>query len=186
MRAPSPKLAAPLPPTPAPPPAPVSALQQPARRATSALALALFLFYAASIFCTASIAQTTPQAAPTLTIHMLNGRTGKPMRNNSLRAEFQGSPVKSTITIDKQGIGHLEVPPNATAVSLIAAPRKGHPEQPAYKVCGPFGQLLPIADILAHGFVPQNACNSDLNLTAQPGEVLYLIELLPWYTPATE
>jgi hypothetical protein len=117
---------------------------------------------------------------------MLNGRTGKPMRNTTLRAEFQGSPVKSTITIDKQGIGHLEVPPNATAVSLIAAPRKGHPEQPAYKVCGPFGQLLPIADILAHGFVPQNTCSADLTLTAQPSEVLYLIELLPWYTPATE
>jgi|GEM_PF-5461583 hypothetical protein len=117
---------------------------------------------------------------------MLNGRTGKPMRNTTLRAEFQGSSIKSTITIDKHGIGQLEVPPNATAVSLIAAPRKGHPEQPAYKVCGPFGQLLPIADILAHGFVPQNACNSTLSLTAQPGEVFYLIELLPWYTPATE
>jgi hypothetical protein len=134
----------------------------------------------------ASGAQTTPQAAPVLTIRMLNGRTGKPMRNTTLRAEFQGSSIKSIITIDKQGIGHLEVPPNATAVSLIAAPRKGHPEQPAYKVCGPFGQLLPIADILAHGFVPQNTCSADLTLTAQPREVLYLIELLPWYTPATE
>ena len=180
MRAPPLKLAATLPPVFAPPSTPVFAPRHAVRRAPSAITLALLLFY------TASVAQTTPQAAPVLTIHMLNGRTGKPLRNNTLRAEFQGSSVKSTITIDKQGVGQLEIPPGATAVSLIAAPRKGHPEQPAYKVCGPFGQLLPIADILAHGFVPQNACSSDLSLTAQPGEVFYLIEPLPWYTPATE
>ena len=117
---------------------------------------------------------------------MLNAKTGKPMRHYSLRAEFQGSPQKLTLTTDKEGLAQLDLPPTATAVSLIAIPRKGHPDQPAYTVCGPFGQFLSIADLIAHGFVPQNACSDNLHLTPQPGEVYYLIEPLPWYNPATE
>ncbi len=108
------------------------------------------------------------------------------MRRYELRAQFQGSPLQLTLTTDKQGIAHLDLPPTATAVSLIAITRKDHPDQPAYNVCGPFGQYLPIPDLLAHGFVPQNACSDNLHLTAQPAEVFYLIEPLPWYHPATE
>jgi hypothetical protein len=131
--------------------------------------------------------QTIPQPTPqTLTIYMLNGKSGKPMRDKTLRAEFQGSPLKAIITIDKRGFGHLDLPAGATAISLMASTRKGHPDQPAYTVCGPFGQFLPLPDILAHGYIPQNACGDDLHLTAQPGEIIYLIEPLPWYTPATE
>jgi hypothetical protein len=132
-------------------------------------------------------AQTTTAATPaTITIHMLSGRSGKPMRDRTLRAEFQGSPIQSTITIDKRGFGTLDIPPGATAVSLMATTLKDHPTQPAYIVCGPFGQFLPIAGIQTQGYAPQDACNATLQLTAPPGVVLYLIEPLPWYTAAAQ
>ncbi|MGA7155805.1 MAG: hypothetical protein WBY53_03095 [Acidobacteriaceae bacterium] len=156
----------------------------------------LTLLLALPLLCAIPQAQSTPApqtpavheepGSPSLTIHILNAKNGKPMRRYELRAEFQGSPIKTTLTADKQGIAHLDIPPNATAVSLIAATRKDHPDQPAYTVCGPFGQFLPIATLLTQGFVPQNACSDDLHLTPHPGEVYYLVEPLPWYHGATE
>jgi hypothetical protein len=117
---------------------------------------------------------------------MLNGKSGKPLGDRFIAVEFQNSPERSMIYINKQGIGDLEIPPGATAFSLIAPAKKRGANQAAYIVCGLFGQLIPVKDVLQHGYVPQNACNSTLKLTAAPGELLYLIEPLPWYTPALE
>lgn len=151
---------------------------------TPALALALSL----PLLCATIQAQSTPPTPPpaTLTIRMLNAKSGKPMRHYSLRVEFQGAPDILTLTTDKQGLAQLQLPATATAISLIAIPRKDHPDQPAYTVCGPFGQFLPIPTLLAHGFVPENACSDKLHLTPHPAEVDYLIEPLPWYNPAIE
>jgi hypothetical protein len=129
-------------------------------------------------------ASTNPPSV--LTIRMLNGKSGKPLGDRFIAVEFQNSPQKSMIYINKQGIGDLEIPPGATAFSLIAPAKKLGANQAAYIVCGPFGQLIPIQDVLQHGYVPQNECKPSLKLTAAPGELLYLIEPLPWYTPALE
>ncbi len=123
---------------------------------------------------------------PVLTIRMLNGKSGKPLGSRFIVVEFQNSPEKSMISINKQGIGHLDIPPGATAFSLIAPAKKKGANQPAYIVCGPFGQLISIQDVLQHGYVPQDECRSTLKLAAAPGELLYLIEPLPWYTPALQ
>ena len=123
---------------------------------------------------------------PVITIRMLSGKSGKPLGERFIAVEFQNSPQKSMIFINRQGIGNLEIPPGATAFSLIAPAKKWGANQAAYIVCGPFGQLIPVKDVLEHGYVPQNECKPTLKLTAAPGELLYLIEPLPWYTPALE
>jgi hypothetical protein len=134
--------------------------------------------FAMLLICMHGIAQT-------ITIRMLNGKSGKPIDGKSINVEFQGSSEKSVIAIDKHGIGHLQIPPGATAISFIAATEKGKEQNmPAYTACGPFGRFIPVQDILEHGYVPQDACSSTLQLTANPSELLYLIEPLPWYTPA--
>jgi hypothetical protein len=134
--------------------------------------------FAMLFFCVHGIAQT-------ITIRMLNGKSGKPVDGKSINVEFQGSSEKSVIAIDKHGIGHLQIPPGATAISLIAATEKGKEQNlPAYTVCGPFGQFIPVQDILEHGYVPEDACSSAPQLTAKPSELLYLIEPLPWYSLA--
>jgi hypothetical protein len=138
------------------------------------------LLAALCLFCAQATAQT-------LTIRMINARSGKPIDGKSVNVEFQGVPGKAVLAVDKHGIGHLTIPPGATAISFIAASKKGSVQNiPAYTVCGPFGEYISIQDILAHGFVPQNACGSTPQLTAAPGELLYLIEPLPWYTPALQ
>jgi hypothetical protein len=134
-------------------------------------------------------AQTpSPSPAPTgLTIRMLNGKSGKPLGNRFIAVEFQNTPEKkSMIYINKQGIGDLEIPPGATAFSLIAPAKKRGANQAAYIVCAAFGQFIPVQDVLLHGYVPHDDCNANLKLTAAPGELLYLIQPLPWYTPALE
>jgi hypothetical protein len=134
-----------------------------------------------------STAITTSTFSPSvLTIRMLNGKSGKPLGNRFIAIEFQNSPHKPLLYINKQGMGHLPIPPGATAFSLIAPARKRGANQAAYIVCGPFGQWIPIQNVLQHGYVPQNECNANLPLTAAPGELLYLITPLPWYTPALE
>jgi hypothetical protein len=127
-----------------------------------------------------------PADPPVITIRMLNGKSGKPLGERFIAVEFQNSPQKSMIFINRQGIGNLEIPPGATAFSLIAPAKKWGANQAAYIVCGLFGQFIPVKDVLDHGYVPQNECKSNLKLTAAPGELLYLIEPLPWYTPALE
>jgi hypothetical protein len=149
-------------------------------RAPNSRTAQVTLTFAMLLFCVHGIAQT-------ITIHMLNGKSGKPIDGKSINVEFQGSSEKSVLAIDKHGIGHLQIPPGATAISLIAATKKGKEQNlPAYTVCGPFGRFIPVKDVLEHGFVPQNACSSTLQLTAKPGEFLYLIQPLPWYTPALQ
>ena len=123
--------------------------------------------------------------AQTITIRMINAKSGKPIDGKFVHAEFQGVSGNVVIAVDKKGIGHLALPPGATAISLIAAHKKDT-NVPAYTVCGPFGEFLPIQNILDHGFVPDNACGPDLKLTVAPGELIYFIEPLPWYTPAIE
>ena len=144
--------------------------------------------FALPLLCAPLFAQTpTPiSTPPVLTVHMLNGKSGKPLGNRFIVAEFQNSRETSMVYINKEGIGDLEIPPGATAFSLIAPAKKRGANQAAYIVCGSFGQLISIKDVLQHGYVPQNVCNPTLKLTAAPGELLYLIEPLPWYTPALE
>jgi hypothetical protein len=152
--------------------------------ASPTLAACLF---ALSLFSAPVLSQTPAQTpSQTLTIRMLNGKSGKPLGNRFIAVEFQNSPQKSMIYINKQGIGDLEIPPGATAFSLIAPAKKLGANQAAYIVCGLFGQFIPVKDVLEHGYVPQNECSSSLHLTAAPGELLYLITPLPWYTPALE
>jgi hypothetical protein len=142
------------------------------RTALAAFSVAMLLF------CVHGIAQT-------ITIRMLNGKSGKPLDGKSINVEFQGNSEKSVIDIDKHGIGHIQIPPGATAISLSAATQKGKEQNlPAYTVCGPFGRFLPIQGILEHGYVPENVCSSTLQLTAEPSELLYLVEPLPWYSLA--
>ena len=153
-------------------------------------ALAACLF-ALPLLCAPLFAQTPAPTNPTstppvLTVRMLDGKTGKPLGNRFIVAEFQGSHEDSMVYINKQGIGDLEIPPGATAFSLIAPAKKRGANQAAYIVCGSFGQLISIKDVLQHGYVPQDVCNLTLKLTAVPGELLYLIKPLPWYTPALE
>jgi hypothetical protein len=153
-----------------------------------ALAAGLFVL---SLLPAAARSQTpTPTPASStpsvLTIRMLNGKSGKPLGNRFIAVEFQNSPQKPMLYINKQGSGNLQIPPGATAFSLIAAARKRGANQAAYIVCGPFGQWIPIQNVLQHGYVPQNECNANLPLTAAPGELLYLITPLPWYNPVLQ
>jgi len=157
-----------------------------ATRPTLVACLLALLLLCAPILSQTPAQTPTPTDPPVITVHMLNGKSGKPLGNRFIAVEFQNSPQKSMLYINKQGIGDLEIPPGATAFSLIAPAKKLGANQAAYIVCGPFGQLIPVQDVLQHGFVPQNECSSTLHLTAAPGELLYLITPLPWYTPALE
>jgi hypothetical protein len=154
------------------------------RRAIGTSAHALCIA-APLLFCAHGLVFGARGMAQTITIRMINAKSGKPIDGKFVHAEFQGASGNAVITVDKHGIGHLSLPPGATAISLIAAHKKDT-IVPAYTVCGPFGEFLSIQDILDHGIVPDNVCNASLKLTAAPGEVLYFIEPLPWYTPAIE
>jgi hypothetical protein len=139
----------------------------------------------ALIFCL--LALCAPALAQSVTIRMINAKNGKPIDGHSLTVEFQGNPEKMAIPIDKHGIGHLIIPNGVTAISLIAATKKSDIQNvPLYTTCGPFGEYIPVKQILEQGFAPQNACKSTPNPTPHPAEIIYLIQPLPWYTPAVE
>lgn len=155
-------------------------------RSLTCSALKVFLAAAvlmASLSCFAQNPSRPP--ARLVTVYMVNGKTGKPMRHKSVRAKFPGNPRHITIAIDSRGFGRLEIPAGTAAFSLSAA-RTGKKHRPAYTVCGPFNDLIPVKDVLAHGYVPLDACSPTLELRASPGVILYFAQPLPWYPPSRE
>ncbi len=138
---------------------------------------------AASIDCSAQNAPVRPTRG--LTIYMVNGKTGRPMRNRSIRAKFPGNTQRTTVKIDSRGFGYLQIPAGTPAFSLSVA-RTGKKHRPAYTACGPFNDLIPIKDVLAHGYVPLDACSPTLKLRASPGVLIYFAQPLPWYPPSRD
>jgi hypothetical protein len=126
--------------------------------------------------------------AQSLTLRMIDAKTGKPVPDKLATVEFGDGSPKSIVAFDRHGIGRLTTSAGSATLSLIAGPKKGkNPKEVPYHVCGPFGEPIPIATIVTQGFVPHNACgDEDLHLSAKPGELIYLIEPLAWYEPALQ
>jgi len=146
------------------------------------------------------LALATSSSAQTIAIRLVNGDTGKPFTNQNVNVTFwwedPASPNKDKRTeigsqsgidvyIDKTGIGHIEIPSKATLLAVREGSKIGkEPDRIAYADCnGQMPSLIPIADVLEHGFIPGNSCNKNLKVKVSPGEVVYLGKPIPWWMP---
>jgi hypothetical protein len=123
--------------------------------------------------------------AQTITIRLVNAKTGKPVKDKHVSTSLDNdfSVNRDLPLSDKDGAVLFSVPPKARLITLQAGPKVGkEPNRIPYGVCGRYSEL-PIENILKHGFVPQNECDSRIQPQPKPGEIIYLVHLIPWWTP---
>jgi hypothetical protein len=116
-------------------------------------------------------------SAQTLTIRLLNAKSGKPLRDQTVTLEWakdiQHSKdfPPSSVTMDHEGIGHVDVPSGASGFSLLPGSKPGkEPSRFAYFNCNQTG-LIAVEEVLQMGVVPNNGCGAS-TVPRQRGQVV--------------
>jgi hypothetical protein len=149
----------------------------------------------------ASLAAAQTPTAQTLTIRMVDGSSGKPFGDKNVYISFwradpsrrlgvvivplnNGNPGID-IPLDKNGIGHVDIPPQAETVkverveNVVKYGKRGQ-----YNICRVIGnqytpnpglgQLVPLTEVAAHGYVPETQCTPQLPPHPAPGEFIFM------------
>jgi hypothetical protein len=78
----------------------------------------LCMMFLTIFFCSTTWAQT-------LTIRLINAKSGKAMRNQSVTFHWGEGSASSSVTVDHDGAAHVEVPVGATQFYMSPGPRQG-------------------------------------------------------------
>jgi hypothetical protein len=118
--------------------------------------------------------------AQTLTIRLLNAKSGKAMGKKKITVRWVKDLKSSEVVLDANGTGHVEVLPGMTEFSVMEGPRIGkEPGRVAYLDCNEnSGAFLPVALVVEKGVVPGNRCGH--KTTAHPGEIVFWALPIPW------
>jgi len=127
------------------------------------------------------------QVAPrTLTIRLLNGRSGKPQSNMNATLEWSpGHFMENTvINFGTDGIAKAEVPAGAEIVQILPGPKVGkEPYRIPYIDCTePFMERIQIAQVLKNGYVTGNGCSLK-RAVPRSGEIVFWARPKPWWQP---
>jgi len=119
-------------------------------------------------------------SSQTLTVRVLNAKSGKPFGGRKVTAKWDVEFRSSEISIGGDGVGRLQVPSNAKEFILITGPRSGRePFRIAYLNCNKQAStLISVAVVLERGVVPENACGHP-TAVARAGEVIFWALPLP-------
>jgi hypothetical protein len=122
-------------------------------------------------------------SAQTITIRLLNAKTGEPMGNKMVTLEW-GVMERSEVKSDKQGLGTVEVPAGVKEFSLLSGPKVGkEPYRIPYLDCNEGRpDFIEVSLVLEKGYVLRNTCGHK-SAVARPGEVVFWLLPNPWWMP---
>jgi hypothetical protein len=127
-----------------------------------------------------------PLTAQTITVRMLNGKTGKPLSNKNvtLRWSPHFDPPGSVVNSGKDGVATAEVPLGAKMFWVMGGPKVGNdPNRIPYINCNaPMEMTLQVEQVLKNGYVPGNTC-SKKSAVSRPGEIVFWAMPKPWWQP---
>jgi len=131
----------------------------------------------AMLFCASVQAQT-------LTVRLLNAKSGKPMRKQNITFQWDKDFKSTVVFIPDSGLAQVEVPAGTKSFWMHPGPRLGkEPDRIAYSSCTEqTSNLIPVADVLAKGVVPANVCGRQ-SIAPRPGEVVFWALPLPFWKP---
>ncbi|HSY00723.1 MAG TPA: hypothetical protein VK819_01145 [Acidobacteriaceae bacterium] len=121
----------------------------------------------------------------TLTLHLLNGKSGKPMNHKKVTFNWYGTSdfLKSEIAVDAHGNATVTVPAGANGFSMLSGPRMhGDVYRVAFIQCNANSSPISVSDVVKHGVVPDNECGQ-ARVPAKSGEVVFWGKPLPWWMP---
>jgi hypothetical protein len=117
-----------------------------------------------------------PISAQTLTIKLVDGKSGKPMRRQNVTVEWDNphSIDRSVVAVNDVGLGRVDVSPGAMRFFLLTGPKKGaEPYRVAYINCNEFTSMwISVSEVVRNGIVPKNKCGNQM-LAPHPGEIVF-------------
>lgn len=122
--------------------------------------------------------------AQTLSIRLLNAKTGKALPNKNITFNWDGNSKPSIVRVGSNGKGQIKAPEHASSFTLLEGPKDGkEPNRVAYLDCNnpPIAQVS-ISEVLKIGFAPRNSCGSKVALP-HPGEIIFWAREIPWWQP---
>jgi hypothetical protein len=131
-----------------------------------------------------SYGQPPQQVVQTITVRLLNAKTGEPMKNKMVTFEWEGEWKRTKIKSDEQGLGTAEVPAGEKEFSLMPGPKVGkEPYRIPYLDCSEGRPtFFQVSLVLEKGFAPKNSCSRKTAI-AHPGEVVFCGLPKPWWVP---
>src|SRR5258708_38011747 len=93
--------------------------------------------------------------AQTLTVRLLNAKSGKPMRKQNITFQWDKDFKSTVVFIPDSGLAQVEVPAGTKSFWMQPGPRLGkEPNRIAYQSCNEqTSKLIPAAEVLAKGVV---------------------------------
>ena len=157
----------------------------------------MFRSFICSILLVAASASALAQTDKTISLRILDGRTGDKITPDNIKVRFknQGKIETSWVKQDDEGNAEVKIPSGATSISLRAT----YDDSMAYYVnCDVAKQKdttgeswYPIGDILSAGLKIPNDCvkpkDADkVNVDVKPGEFVLFVRKKKWTEDAQE
>jgi len=144
--------------------------------------IAAAFFFPIAFIAIGSCARCLP--AQTITIRLLNAKTGKPMNNKMVTFDWMDEKLdQPVIRSNDQGMGTVEIPAGQSKFSLRAGPRVGkEPDRIPYIDCNESKAelFIQVSSVLQNGLVLRNTCGPK-SAVAKPGEIVFWSLPLSWW-----
>jgi hypothetical protein len=125
-----------------------------------------------------------PLSAQTITIRILNGKSGRPLSNKNVTLYWSPdfAPLGTVVHLGNDGIGTVEVPVGSEILTMMGGPKVGkEPYRIPFINCNePMTEKIQIAHVLKDGHVPANVC-SKKSAVPRPGEIVFWAMPKPWW-----
>lgn len=133
---------------------------------------------------TASLA-TAATSAQTLTIRLLNAKTGKPLPNRDVTFHWGDTKETTAVLVDANGVAHVNVPPGTTEFIVVEGAHAGkETNHLAVEDCNDTSSTaIRVADVLSRGVAPRNTC-STRSTPPHPGEVVFWARVPSHWSPS--
>jgi len=112
--------------------------------------------------------------AQTITVRLINGETGKPLKNLNVTLKWDKELKSSVVFIGSEGTGHAEILSGATGFAMLPGPKMGKKsDRIAFANCnrGP-AAILSVQEVIEKGIVPENTCGTKTQ-KPKPGEIIF-------------
>lgn len=143
------------------------------------------------VWTAALCAQLHAQTGKSITIRLLDGKTGRAISASGflVRADHQPAVHGDWVSQNEDGTGELKVPAGASVISIHASYENS---MEIYVNCDSAKQIAtasdlwyPVSEILAQGIVAPNGCvkpktAEKLNVVAKPGEFVLFVRKMNW------
>ena len=135
----------------------------------------------------AGVALPAPLAAQTITIRLLDGKTGRPLSDKNVTLDWSPSYIPwegSVVYFGKDGIDTVKVPSGSEFFIMRGGPKIGkEPYRIPFINCNAsMTEMIQVSEVLKKGYVPGNTC-SKKTAVPRPGEIVFWAMPKPWWQP---